>query len=69
MNALEVLLIAWAADVTLERHGDEIRARGIKPHHPPELIVTLRNHKQQLLAFLVDQDATQPKPSDQGTHP
>jgi len=66
MTALEVLLIAWAADVTLERRGAQIKARGIKPHHPPELIATLRDHKEQLLAFLLDQDAIQPNPSDQG---
>lgn len=54
MTTIEILLIAWAAGVVLERRGDQIVVRGIKPDTPPELLNLLRQRKADLLAVLTD---------------
>ncbi|EIL96727.1 hypothetical protein [Rhodanobacter thiooxydans] len=54
MTTIEVLLIVWAAGVVLERRGDQIVVRGIKPDTPPELLDLLRQRKADLLAVLTD---------------
>ena len=56
-TALEVLLIAWAAGLVLERREDSILIRGIKPATPPELLDLIREHKPQLLAVMTDTTA------------
>lgn len=56
-TALEVLLIAWAAGLVLERREDSILIRGIKPATPPELLDLIREQKPQLLAVMTDTTA------------
>jgi hypothetical protein len=55
MNVLQVLLLAWAAGLVLERRGDKLVVKGLKPDVPPELLNLLREHKPALLAVMTDQ--------------
>jgi len=54
ITILEVLLIAWAAGLVLERRGDQIIVRGLQAGAPVELLQMLRDHKPQLLAVMTD---------------
>jgi len=54
MNTIQVLLLVWAAGLVLERRGDLIVIRGIKPNTTPELLDLIREHKPQLLAVMTD---------------
>jgi hypothetical protein len=60
MTTIEVLLTAWAAGLVLERRGDQVIVRGLKPGAPPELLDLLREHKPQLLALMTDREASEP---------
>lgn len=62
MTTIEILLIAWAAGLVLERRGNQIIVHGIKPNSPPELLHMLREHKPQLLALMTDREASKPHP-------
>jgi len=55
MTVLEVLLVAWAAGLVLERRGDQLVIRGLEPTASPELLDLLREHKAALLAVMTDQ--------------
>lgn len=57
MNTIQVLLLVWAAGLVLERRGDLIVIRGIKPNTTPELLDLIREHKPQLLAVMTDTTA------------
>lgn len=57
MNVIQVLLLCWAAGLVLERRGDKIIVRGIKPDAPPHLIDLLREHKTVLLTLLTDRES------------
>lgn len=61
MTTIEVLLIAWAAGLVLDRRGDQIVVHGLKPDSPPELLHMLREHKPQLLALMTDRETTEPQ--------
>lgn len=52
MNTIEVLLLAWAAGLVLERRGDKIIIKGLMPETPPQLLEVLRANKPDLLAIL-----------------
>jgi hypothetical protein len=54
MTTIEVLLIAWAAGLVLERRGDQVIVHGLRPEAPPEMLACLRAHKPQLLAVTAD---------------
>lgn len=54
MNVLEVLLLAWAAGLVLERRGDKLILKGAGPDTPPQLLELLREHKPALLAILTE---------------
>jgi hypothetical protein len=60
MTTIEILLIAWAAGLVLERRGNQIIVHGIKPDSPSELLDLLRGHKPQLLALMTDSEASEP---------
>jgi hypothetical protein len=51
MTVFEVLLIAWAAGLVLERRGDQMIVHGLKPEAPAELLQVLRDHKAELLGL------------------
>lgn len=55
MSTLEVLLIAWAAGLVLERRGEQLAIRGLEQTTPPQLLDLLREHKSSLLAVMTDQ--------------
>jgi len=57
MNTIQVLLMVWAAGLVLERRGESIVVRGIKPNTTPELLDLIREHKPQLLAVMTDTTA------------
>jgi len=57
MNTIQVLLLVWAAGLVLERRGDLIVIRGIKPTTSPQLLDLIRTHKPQLLAVMTDTTA------------
>jgi len=63
MTVIEVLFIAWAAGLVLERRGNQIIVHGIKPSSPPELLHMLRKHKPLLLAALTDHEGSEPHSS------
>lgn len=55
MSALQVLLLAWAAGLVLERKGDALIVKGADPSTlPPELLACLRENKAALLAILAE---------------
>jgi len=58
MSTIEVLLIAWAAGLVLERRGETVIVKGLQPEAPPQLLVLLREHKAALLTVLTDQSTT-----------
>lgn len=62
MTTIEVLLIAWAAGLVLERRGDQIVVHGLKSDTPPELLACLRAHKPQLLAVMAERSVSSLKP-------
>lgn len=52
MTTLELLLMAWAAGLVLERRDGKLIVKGLTPDTPPELVDLLREHKPALLAIL-----------------
>ena len=54
MTTLEVLLIAWAAGLVLERRGDKLIVKGLKPEAPPQLLAVLKDQKAALMQMLAD---------------
>lgn len=54
MNTIEVLLLAWAAGLVLERRGEKLIVKGADPNTPTQLLDLLREHKQELLRVMTD---------------
>lgn len=54
MNAVQLLLLCWAAGLVVERRGDKLIAKGFCPDTPPQLLDLLREHNSTLLPLLTD---------------
>lgn len=52
MNALQTLLLVWAAGAVLTRDGDRLHVEAPKDAIPPKLVDALRANKAELLAIL-----------------
>ena len=61
MNVLQILLLAWAAGLSLERRGDKLIVKGKGADAPQELMDLLREHKADLLRLMADHPVPEPE--------
>ena len=64
MNAVQTLLLIWAAGGALSRDGNRLNVRAPKGAIPSQLVDALRENKAELLAILPARSAVLAPPED-----
>ena len=65
MNAVQTLLLIWAAGGVLSRDGDSLHVKAPKGSIPPQLLDALRANKAELLVILPARSIVLASPEDE----